>query len=122
MDENQTRESDRQYAEKLAEHDAWPIGDTDQSAGTLQPDDDVDTGVTGGDANLAAALQSSGPGGDQPALRGTDDLGAALGPDLGPGLGATRGSGGQHPRGQITGVGGTRGSGAGTGHLEDTPS
>jgi hypothetical protein len=27
--------SDNDYADKLAEHDKWPIGDTDTSAGTL---------------------------------------------------------------------------------------
>jgi hypothetical protein len=39
----------------------------------------------------------------------------------GDGLGATREDSRQNPRGQITGIGGTRGTGSGTGHIEGTP-
>ena len=76
----------------------------------------------GGGLNTAAAeaaglARTAQAGAQQP---GTDDIGAAAGDDLGAGLGKTRGSGPKHPRGQVTGVGGTRGSGAGTGPIEDT--
>ena len=51
---------------------------------------------------------------------GLGDLGAAAQKDLGAGLGATRGDDRDVERtpGEISGVGGTRGSGKGTGHLE----
>ena len=94
---------DNNYAEKLSEHDSWPIGDTDSSAGTLQPTEDVET----------VGLRDTG--GNVPTVpTGT----TAASADLGSGLGATRGNDRQGPHGTITGVGGTRGSGEGTGHLE----
>jgi hypothetical protein len=96
--------SDNDYADKLAEHDKWPIGDTDTSAGTLQPTEDIES------------VGQRDTGGTIPTVpTGT----TAASADLGSGLGATRGSG-RHGRGDITGVGGTRGSGEGTGHLEGT--
>jgi hypothetical protein len=197
---------DARYAQQIAEHSHWPIGDTMSGTGTLRPTDDVGSGGTadvagprdfgdtssirtghigiggipggrlgdtgpqtgaagpspaerggldalaeqsssadlertpadstrreraegrvdleaGGGLN-AAAVQASGMTATDAAgerAQGTDDLGAAAGPDLGAGLGQTRGQARQNPRGQITGAGGTRGSGAGTGHLEDSP-
>jgi AcrR family transcriptional regulator len=82
----------------------------------------IDLDAGGGLNNAAdqAAGVAGTPAADEPGRPGAADLGAAAGPDLGAGLGATRGSGGQHPRGQITGSGGTRGSGPGTGHLDQT--
>jgi len=76
----------------------------------------------GGGLNASAVGAAGLPLSDDAELPGTSDLGAAGGPDLGAGLGQTRGSAPHNPRGQISGVGGTRGSGAGTGHLEDTRS
>ena len=69
---------------------------------------------------LPDALVDSSPGGG---LNNAAVEAAALADDehedLGSPLGETRGGDSrQNPRGQITGVGGTRGSGAGTGHIE----
>jgi hypothetical protein len=196
-------ERDRKYAEEIGKRSRWPIGDTNEGTGTLEPSDDIGTGGTAdvagardsgdtssirtgnigvggvigtrlGDVGPAtgagglsqqerggldalaeerssadlesgspvergpldraeervdtsaagslnsAAVQAAGlVGHSEDELPGTDDLGAAGGKDLGAGLGRTRGKARQNPRGQITGVGGTRGSGAGTGHLDD---
>jgi hypothetical protein len=87
-------ERDRRYAQQMAEQTGWPIGDTDSSGGTPEPTEDVGTSI--------APDAERHPGG----------------PDLGAGLGQTRGNSRKGPRGQITGVGGTRGSGGGTGHIE----
>ena len=88
-----------------------------------KPEERIDASAGGGLNN--AAVQAAGlPGtedtGEQN-LPATDDLGAAVDKDVGAGLGATRGTGRQNPRGQITGVGGARGTGAGSGEVEDTP-
>ena len=85
-------------------------------------EDRVDTSAGGGlnEAAVQAAGLAGSTGDGTQELPGTEDLGAAGGRDLGAGLGRTRGTGPQNPRGQVTGSGGTRGSGAGTGHLEDT--
>ena len=136
-------EQDKRYAEQLGKRSRWPIGDTNVGTGTLKPTDDIGTGgpadevpvergsvdraeervdtSAGGGLNQAATQAAGLPGDAARHLPGTGDLGAAAGDDLGAGLGKTRGTGRQHPRGQVTGSGGTRGSGAGTGHLEDTP-
>ena len=97
--------TDADYAERMSEHDKWPIGDTDSSAGTLQPTEDVET----------TGLRDAG--GSVPTVpTGT----TAASADLGSGLGGTRGNNRQGPQGDVTGIGGTRGSGEGTGHLEGT--
>jgi hypothetical protein len=87
------------------------------------PEERIDASAGGGLNN--AAVQAAGvPGTEDPGeqdLPGTDDLGAAVDKDAGEGLGATRGDSRQNPRGQITGIGGTRGTGSGTGHIEGTP-
>ena len=87
------------------------------------PEERVDASAGGGLNN--AAVQAAGlPGTEDPGeqnLPATDDLGAAVKKDVGAGLGATRGTSRQNPRGQITGVGGTRGTGAGSGQSQDTP-
>ena len=204
--QGQMEPGDARYGEEVAEHDAWPIGDTNTGTGTLRPTDDVGTGGPGdiagardfggtssirtGQAGVAGVLGSrlgdvgpatgatgatdaerggldalagepstasaeagpvdrsamqraegrvdtgaggglnnaaveaaampgtAGGGGDLP---GTADLGAAAGGDLGSGLGQTRGDDREPLPGEVSGIGGTRGSGAGTGHLEDTP-
>ena len=91
------------YADKIAEHDKWPIGDTETSAGTLQPTEDIET----------VGLPDTGA--EVPTMpTGT----TAASEDLGAGLGGTRGNDRAGPRGDVTGLGGTRGSGEGTGHLE----
>ena len=171
-------EQDARYAEQIAEHDAWPIGDTTTGSGTLKPTDDVGTGGTadvadagdfggtasirggqrgvagalagepsgrptrsgpvdraavgraedrvetgsGGALNAAAVQAAGGPGtAGAESPPGTADLGAAAGADLGVGLGGTRGDDRQgEPRGQVSGIGATRGSGSGTGHLENS--
>jgi hypothetical protein len=79
----------------------------------------VDTSEGGG-LNQAAVHAAGLPRTGQEELPGTADLGAAGGADLGSGLGKTRGMGADEPRGEITAIGGTRGSGAGTGHREGT--
>ena len=95
--------TDADYAERMSEHDKWPIGDTDSSAGTAQPTEDVET------------VGQPETGGEVPTIAtGT----TAASADLGAGLGGTRGNDRQGPRGDVTGLGGTRGSGEGTGHLE----
>jgi hypothetical protein len=95
------------YAEKVADQDKWPIGDTDTSSGSLQPTEDIET------------VGQRETGGEVPTTpTGT----TAASQDLGSGLGATRGNDRQGPTGDITGLGGTRGSGEGTGHLEGTAS
>ena len=177
MKRSKDERTERDYAEQVAEHDSWPIGDTTTGTGGLKTTDDVGTGGTsdfagprdvgdtaatrtgqvrtggaegapgqaqrgeleslargpvdrasvdkaedrvdpelGGGTNTAA-VQATSP---RPAaeLPGTADLGAAAGDDVGAGLGGTRGNERKGPRGQITGVGGTRGTGGGTGHLE----
>jgi hypothetical protein len=97
--------TDGTYAEKMTEHDTSPIGDTDTSAGTLQPTEDIET------------VGQRDTGGTIPTVAtGT----TAASADLGSGLGATRGNDRQGPHGDISGIGGTRGSGEGTGHLEGT--
>ena len=87
------------------------------------PEERIDASAGGGLNN--AAVQAAGLPGTEDAgeqnLPGTDDLGAAAGRDAGDGLGATREDSRQNPRGQITGIGGTRGTGSGTGHIEGTP-
>lgn len=99
--------TDADYAERMSEHDKWPIGDTDSSAGTLQPTEDVES----------VGLRDTG--GTVPTVpTGTTPASA----DLGSGLGATRGNDRQGPHGGVSGIGGTRGSGEGTGHLEGTAS
>jgi hypothetical protein len=158
-------ERDRKYAQEIGKRSRWPIGDTNEGTGTLEPSGDVGpaTGAGGlsqqerggldalaeerssadlesgspvergpldraeervdtsaaGSLNSAAVQAAGLVGHSEDELPGTDDLGAAGGKDLGAGLGRTRGKARQNPRGQITGVGGTRGSGAGTGHLDD---
>ena len=77
-------------------------GNTDTSAGTLQPTEDIES----------VGLPDSG--GNVP----TGSTAASA--DLGSGLGATRGNDRAGPHGDISGIGGTRGSGEGTGHLEGT--
>jgi hypothetical protein len=97
--------TDADYAERMSEQDRWPIGDTDSSAGTQQPTEDVES----------VGLRNTG--GTVPTVpTGT----TAASADLGSGLGATRGNDRQGPHGDVTGIGGTRGSGEGTGHLEGT--
>ena len=73
----------------------------------------------GGGLNRAA-IEAAGLDRAGEDLPGTDDVGAAARRDAGAGLGRTRGARVPKPRGEITGSGGTRGSGAGTGHVEDT--
>ena len=100
--------NDARYPEQVAEHDAWPVGDTDTSAGTLQPTEDVETvgqRETGGEGPRQAAIPTGR---------------TAASADLGAGLGGTRGNDREGPHGDVSGIGGTRGSGEGTGHLEGT--
>lgn len=124
----QLDEQDRRSAEQLSERSRWPIGETPVDAGPVdrgaidRAEERIDASAGGGlneAAVQAAGLPRTASSGDEE-LPGTQDLGAAGGRDVGAGLGRTRGQARQNPRGQITGSGGTRGSGAGTGHLEDT--
>lgn len=149
---------DRDYADEMAKHESWPIGDTPSGTGTPRPMEDVGSSGTesenhglnsftgrpgaplggasdpgrfergedridadaGGGLNQAAVGAAGLGAGSARSSAGTDDLGAAAGKDLGSGLGGSRGGSQHEPRGDISGVGGTRGSGEGTGHLETT--
>jgi hypothetical protein len=76
-EQSQSGESDRRYAEKIGEHESWPIGDTNEGTGTLRPDDDIGTGGT---ADVAGARDF----GDTSSIRtGNIGVGGILGTQLG---------------------------------------
>jgi hypothetical protein len=94
-------EEDARYAERVAEHNAWPIGDTNSGTGTLEPTDDVGTG---GQSDIAGARDF----GDTSSIRtGHHGVGGTLGTRLGD-IGPTTGASGltQEERGGLDALAG----------------
>ncbi|MDQ3811807.1 MAG: hypothetical protein M3336_16110 [Chloroflexota bacterium] len=100
-----------------------PLGEGAADRSSLErAEERIEATDAGGGLNNAAVQAVGMPGVISAAesnLPGTANLGAAAGQDLGAGLGGTRGITESPRPGEQTGAGGTRGSGAGTGDVDN---